>query len=125
MTTDVAAKIQAAYELAKAVATAPAKFKAAKLELQMADLLTSLAEATSDALADKETIRELRAALATEAEMVLRDGVYWRVRPDGKDDGPYCGGCYGGDHRSIPLAKLRPPYSEAGQYECPRCKALA
>ena len=53
----------------------------------------------------------------TEADIELSTGGYFTLKSDSKKI-PYCGCCWGQDHKLIPLAR----YNHFGGYQCGHCK---
>jgi hypothetical protein len=122
--------IQRATDAAKALTTSKAKLETAEVKMRLVEMMEALVEARTAALADQETIRQLRAqikdlqaARAVEEEVILRNGVYYRVAA-GQETGPFCASCYVAKKLLMPLKPNDPNFHFAGQYQCPHCKAM-
>lgn len=63
-------------------------------------------------------VEELEEKLANVAELVYREGAYWREGHE--EPGPYCRACWESEQKLIQLVKRGP----AGEELCPRCRAF-
>jgi hypothetical protein len=119
----VIAKTKAAYDVARAITSAPGAMREADLKLKVADISEALADARTALMDAREEIdrlsarvRELERGEDPKSRVVERDGVYWPREGSG---GPYCPGCLHGSNTLMPLTKLPREFSDFGGYTCP------
>jgi hypothetical protein len=121
--TAVLAKTKAAYDMARAIASAPGAVREADLKLKIVDITEALADARSALLDAREEIdrlnarvRELERGDDPRSRVVEKDGVYWPREGTG---GPYCPACLHASNTLMPLTKLPAEFSDFGGYTCP------
>lgn len=74
---------------------------------QVQDYLIDARESLSDALEEnralKENVEKLKTHLSQRSAVIPADGAYWRRKPDGKLDGPFCTTCWNSDEKLVRL----------------------
>lgn len=115
------AGIKSATEIAKIIKDSGASLEKAEVKLQLADLISALADAKieianiREAISDKETeINALKQKLEIKENIVWEKPYYFVVTNDNKD-GPYCQKCY--DSKQL-LIRLQ---GEDGWWQCHEC----
>jgi hypothetical protein len=94
---------------------------AIKISTEVANVQGKLIEVQQAAIALQLENQELRAAINKFHSYVQHHSVTWRLRPDGKEDGPFCPVCIG-EGREMRLI-LRPHIDQTGEnwhLYCPR-----
>ncbi len=117
------AGIKSATEIAKLIKDSGASLEQAEIKLQLADLISALADAKieianiREAVSEKETqINELNKKLEVKENIVWQEPYYFIVE-NGNKDGPYCQKCY--DSKNL-LIRLQ---GDEGWWECLECKS--
>ena len=90
MVVEYVAGLKTAWEVAKALKVATDAIDDAQIKLQMAELISALADARVEAAENAEKIAELEKALNTKADLKFDGKVYFM--PDG--EGPFCPTCF-------------------------------
>lgn len=67
--------------------------------------------------------QQLENPQTSKPQLVTQDGLYFLVKEDKTNDGPFCTGCYDKDKKTIRLSKMPEVMKELGRYKCPVCKA--
>ena len=96
--------IKAALKIAKAVKNATDAINNADLKLQIADLISALADAKLEASKSIELIASLKQQLKLKSEMKFNGSVFYRDI-DGENEGPYCPTCYDVERLVVHLHK--------------------
>lgn len=125
--TAVLAGLKTATDIAKALREMDVTFEKAEAKLQLAELMSALADAKISAadtqllIEEKEqTIRELRSALKRTATVVRHGDAYYETDVDGMPDGaPYCSRCWEVGHQLVHVHADR----LHKQSICPECKS--
>jgi|SRR5271154_3455448 len=78
---------------------------ALKIGSEVANVQGQLIDVQEQALAI-QTDNQLRAEIEKYRSYVQHHSVVWRLRPDGKEDGPFCPACVG-EGRDMPLIPVR------------------
>jgi len=117
------AGIKSATEIAKVIKDSGTSLEQAEFKLQLADLISALADAKieianiREAISEKEAqINELNQKLELKENIVWKKPYYFVVKDD-KQDGPYCQKCY--DSKQL-LIRLQ---GEEGWWKCHECKS--
>lgn len=115
--------LKTAAELAKAIRDSGITLEKAEMKLQLAELISTIADAKVEAsnlqqeLLDRDTaIRALTEQLSVKAKLLWESPYYWQIDGD-KKQGPYCQQCY--DKDSV-LVRLQG--GGEGYWECKTCK---
>ena len=120
MVAEYVASIKAAWDLAKAIKTSADAIDNAQIKLQIAELISALADAKIEAAENAEKIAELSKLLKNKSEMLFEGRLYYRVLDEGSKEGPFCPTCYDKDGKTIRLQ----PGSENphhGDWRCHVC----
>ncbi|MBN8105637.1 hypothetical protein ABRZ80_21990 [Vibrio vulnificus] len=110
--------IKAAWDAAKSVKEVTDSFDDAHLKLQMAELMSALADAKVEAAANAEKISELERILNTKSTMKFIDGKYYKSTSD-ELEGPFCATCY--DYESKEIRLQSTPDKVGGDWHCRVC----
>ena len=94
MVAEYVAGLKVAWDVAKALKVATDSIDDAHIKLQMAELISALADAKIEAADNAETIAELQNILNTKESLNFENGMYFRNSEDGNKDGPFCQQCY-------------------------------
>jgi chromosome segregation ATPase len=57
-------------------------------------------------------------------QVFFQDGVYFSIKEDKTNDGPFCTACFDKDKKRIRLGKMPKGMTIAGRYRCPVCHAI-
>jgi len=57
-------------------------------------------------------------------QVFFQDGVYFSIKEDQTNDGPFCTACFDKDKKRIRLSKMPKGMTIAGRYRCPVCHAI-
>jgi regulator of replication initiation timing len=91
------------------------------------DVKQELSAYKEENIALKNEIAQLKQQLenpqTTKPQLVTKDGLYFLVKEDKTNDGPFCTGCYDKDKKTIRLSKMPQIMKELGSYKCPVCNA--
>lgn len=119
MVAEYVTSIKAAWDLAKAIKTSADAIDDAQIKLQIAELISALADAKIEAAENAERISELERLLKNKSEMLFEGRLYYRILDGGNKDGPFCPTCFDKDDKGIRLQ----PNSEDRSYDDWRCHA--
>ncbi|WP_295873575.1 hypothetical protein [uncultured Zhongshania sp.] len=118
----VLGSIKTATEIAKLIKDSGSSLEQAELKLQMAELISTLADAKIEVaniqaqLIDKEDeISKLQSLLTQKKSMVWEKPYYW-YEEEGHRNGPFCQRCYDVDSKLIRLQG-----GTNGQWRCRAC----
>jgi len=112
--------IKAAWDVAKALKVATDAIDDAHLKLQMAELISALADAKIEAAESTEKIALLQKQINTKNTLEFDGAKYMRTKEDGSTDGPFCPTCYDSEAKEIRLQST--PNSSFGSWFCRVCK---
>jgi len=119
----IVATLRGATDIAKALATADSAIEKAELKLRLAEIMTKLALAQTDALEIDlqiihyhDRIKQLEDALRISATVGKDGDAYYELK-DGKPSGsPYCLRCWEIDHKLVHLV-----IDSGNKRTCPHC----
>jgi hypothetical protein len=117
MVAEYVASIKAAWDLAKAIKTSADAIDDAQIKLQIAELISALADAKIEAAENAERISELERQIKSKSEMLFEGRLYYRFLETGNREGPFCPTCYDKDGKTIRLQ----PNSENRHHDDWRC----
>jgi len=86
--------IKAAWDVAKALKVATDAIDDAHIKLQMAELISALADAKLEAAENAETIAKLQQEVAKKESLFFENGMYYQLSENQQKDGPFCQKCY-------------------------------
>ena len=116
MVAEYISSIKVAWDVAKALKVATDSIDDAHIKLQMADLISALADAKIEAAEHAGKIKELEAKLNIKASMSYWNGLYYREE-NGEKTGPFCPTCYDNNEKSIWVNYN----AEYGHHHCKVC----
>ena len=119
MVAEYITSIKAAWDLAKAIKTSADAIDDAQIKLQIAELISALADAKIEAAENAEKILELEKLLKSKSEMLFEGRLYYRVLEGGRKEGPFCPTCHDKDGKAIRLQ----PNAQDRHYDDWRCHA--
>ncbi len=122
MAAEYISSLKAAWEVAKAIKVATDSINDAHLKLQIAELISALADAKIEAAENAEKISELRNLLKAKSELKYMEGKYFKVDESGEKDGPFCSTCYDSTSKEIRLLNIQGSYG--GDWQCRVCSGL-
>lgn len=117
------AGIKSATEIAKIIKDSGASLEQAEVKLQLADLISALADAKIEIANIREVVSEKETQIKQlNQKLELKENIVWQkpyyvVVSDDKKDGPYCQKCY--DSKQL-LMRLQ---GEEGWWQCRECKS--
>ncbi len=119
--------IKTAIDIASALKKADVSLQQAELKLQIAELISALADAKINMVEIQEVIYEknseitrLKEALTTKEKLVRNKNAYYISDENNKPTGsPYCSHCWEVDNKPIHLHQSP---SSSGKTVCPACK---
>jgi len=111
--------LKTAWDIAKAIKVATDSIDNAQIKLQMADLISALADAKIEAAENAEKIADLERRLRAKVAMSFENGVYYRVLDGGDKEGPFCPSCHDSNSKDVRLQHT--PGSTFGDYQCYVC----
>lgn len=118
----IVSSIKAASDIATVLGKAGLSIEKAELKLQLANLISSLAEARMEMASVQETltakdarIRELEDALQVKNKLKYEQPYYWII-DNGNRTGPYCQTCYDKELKLIRLQGY-----DKGYWDCKVC----
>jgi len=120
MVMEYIASVKTAWELAKAVKTSADAIDDAQMKLQVAELIGALADARIQAAESSELITSLREQLKSKDEMKFDGEVYYKVKEDKEQDGPFCPTCFDEKGMEIRLHQNRSRASDS-RWICKSC----
>ena len=103
MVAEYVTSIKAAWNLAKAIKTSADAIDDAQIKLQIAELISALADAKIEAAENAEKISELESLLKNKSKMIFQGRLYYRVLDDDMKEGPFCPTCYDKDEKTVRL----------------------
>lgn len=119
MVVEYVASIRAAWELAKAVKTSTDAIDDAQIKLQVAELISALADAKIQAAESTELIAELEKQVKAKSQMKFNGSVYYRVTDEGDEEGPWCPTCF--DARSMEIRLQKDTSASSRNWRCSEC----
>lgn len=119
MVAEYIAGIKTAIELAKAVKVATDSLDNAQVKLQMAELISALADAKLEAAENAERIAKLEAKIHARDTLNYEQGLYYRVLDSENKDGPFCPTCHDSEMKEI---RLRPVRGDGYNWHCNVCR---
>ncbi len=119
MVAEYVAGLKAAWDVAKALKVATDSIDDAHIKLQMAELISALADAKIEAAESAEKIAELEGLLKSKQSLKFVNGMYYRELEDGEKDGPFCATCYDSTSKEIRLQHV--PGATFGDWSCRVC----
>lgn len=120
MVAEYVSGLKAAWDVAKALKTATDAIDDAQLKLQMAELISALADAKIEAAENAEKISELQRQLNTKSAFEFDGTKYFRIDGEGEQVGPYCPTCYDSENKEIRLQPTRG--GTFGDWHCRTCR---
>ncbi len=121
MVAEYVTSIKAAWDLAKAIKTSADAIDDAQIKLQIAELISALADAKIEAAENAEKIAELTQLLKSKSKMLFEGRLYYRILDEGRKEGPFCPICFDKDDKAIRLQ----PNSEDRHIDDWRCHACS
>ncbi len=112
--------LKAAWDVAKALKVATDAIDDAHIKLQMAELISALANAKIEAAENTEKISELQKELKAKNDLQFIEGKYFKENEDGEREGPFCATCYDSTSKVIRLQHV--PGATFGDWDCRVCK---
>lgn len=112
--------LKAAWDVAKALKVATDAIDDAYIKLQMAELISALADAKIEAADNAEKISELEKLLKAKSDLRYLEGKYFRENGNEGREGPFCATCYDSIGREIRLQNV--PGAVFGDWNCRVCK---
>tara|TARA_R110002073_G_scaffold11861_2_gene53391 strand:+ start:9589 stop:9963 length:375 start_codon:yes stop_codon:yes gene_type:complete len=111
--------IKAAWDLARILKTATDSIDDAQIKLQMAELISALADAKIEAAENAEKLTELQRELNARSSLIYEKGLYYEQdEEDYSLDGPFCPTCYDSESKII---RLREFQNERSSWRCNVC----
>ncbi|EGQ7683628.1 hypothetical protein IZS58_004575 [Vibrio parahaemolyticus] len=98
--------IKAAWDAAKIIKEATDSYEDAHLKLQIAELMSALADAKLEAINSAEKIVELELKLKTKQAMTFSNGLYYKQLESDKKEGPFCATCFDDQGKEIRLQSM-------------------
>jgi hypothetical protein len=125
--TAVLTSLKTATDIAKSLRETNSALEKAELRLQLAEIISALADAKIQVVDLRDTITlkdaqltALEQAFAAKDTLVRHYDAFYRVDQEGKPTGnPYCLRCWDVDHRQSPLVESALTH---GTHYCPVCK---
>ena len=111
--------LKAAWDIAKAIKVATDSIDDAQIKLQMAELISALADAKIEAAENAEKIADLERRLRAKVAMSFENGMYYRVLENGDKEGPFCPSCHDSESKDVRLQHT--PGGTFGNYQCYIC----
>ncbi|GLQ72710.1 hypothetical protein [Vibrio penaeicida] len=118
--------LKTAVELAKAVRTSASTLEQAEVNLQIADLISALADARIEVseiqtllLEKDELISKLQKEVENKGNTIYEKPYYW-LETNGQKEGPYCQRCKDVDELLVRLQRA----SSKGRWACRSCKEI-
>ena len=122
----IATLLTSAIEMAKHIKNSDSSLEKAERDLQLAELISSLADAKVEIsniqqqlLEKDQLIRDLNEQITVKEKLQYEPPYYWLIE-GGKKDGPYCQVCYDKDNKPIRLQEGK--INNKGRWECKVCK---
>jgi len=109
-----------AVDLAKGLKAAIDKVGDAETKLQMADLISKLAEAKLEAAAGVERIAALERQLSLTKSMTFDGELYWQEGEGDDREGPFCQRCFDDVNKAVRLQLSR---THGAAWECKVCNS--
>jgi len=108
---------------AKLVATAVKEYDKIELKLQAVELVNQVQELAMENMELRQQVQTLNDRLKLRAELYSQGNRYFRNKPEGTPDGPFCTRCFDVDGLLV-LMHLTERMSGPDSYECPNCIIL-
>ncbi|MBT0055135.1 hypothetical protein J4H24_23175 [Vibrio alginolyticus] len=119
MVAEYVSGLKAAWDVAKALKTATDAIDDAHIKLQMAELISALADAKIEAAESAEKIAILENRLNAKCNFEFDGKKYFKMLPDERREGPYCPTCYDSNEKQIRLQNY--PGAIGGDWRCKVC----
>jgi hypothetical protein len=99
------------------------------LQKQLLNLSQEALELQSENIVLKSQVAELKEALSLKTELKWDGTAYWRNKPDGEKDGPFCQFCFDKEERLVRLIDVSEPDPEYPStmwygYKCNVCDKI-
>ena len=120
MVAEYVSGIKAAWDVAKALKTATDSIDDAHIKLQMAELISALADAKIEAAENAEKIAALESRINAKSQFEFDGKKYFKILEDNEREGPYCPTCFDSQEKQIRLQYY--PGSYTGDWHCQVCK---
>ena len=114
--------LKVAWDVAKALKVATDAIDDAQIKLQMAELISALADAKIEAAENAETISNLQKQLNTKNSLRFDGKKYYKDIEGKESDGPFCPTCY--DAKSKEIRLQHTPGSVFGSWQCKVCNGF-
>ncbi len=128
MVAEYVAGLKVAWDVAKALKVATDSIDDAHIKLQMAELISALANAKIEAADNAETIAELQNIINTKQSLSFENGMYFRNSEDRSKDGPFCQKCYDSEGLLMRLVEGKAYIPSRRQWGiaqvCRKCKSV-
>ena len=111
--------IKVAWDVAKALKVATDSIDDAQIKLQMAELISALADAKIEAAENAELIFELQQQLKQKSSLTFDGTKYFKEIEKGAKDGPFCATCYDSNAKEIRLQSYQG--DTFGNWHCNVC----
>jgi len=121
MVAEYVAGLKVAWDIAKNLKEAANALDDAQIKLQIADLISALADAKIEAAENSEKIVELKKQLKTKSSFSFNGSLYYKENEDNdENEGPYCPTCYDNNDKEIRLHNIAG--NPFGNWQCKVCK---
>lgn len=121
MVIEYVSSLKAAWELAKGLKQATDAIDDANLKMQMAELISALANAKIEAAESADKLAELERVIATRSAMKFNGSIYYSEGDNGESDGPFCPTCFDSTDKAIRLKHNKG--AMLGDWYCNVCKS--
>jgi hypothetical protein len=111
--------IKAAWEVAKALKIAADSIDNAHIKLQIAELISALADAKIEAAENSEKIIALEKQLRSQSSMWFDGSKYFHIEEDEQQTGPFCATCFDLNRKEIRLQNVQG--NPFGDWHCRVC----
>lgn len=119
---DIATSLALAIKALKTLKETTDALEDAHIKIQIAELMSALADAKIEAANSLERIAQLENEIAIKKAMTFSNGKYYQISSDGVKEGPFCATCFDSDKKEI---RLQRSYgSPFGNYSCRVCKGF-
>ena len=108
--------LKVAWDVAKTLKTATDAIGDAEIKLQIADLISALADAKIEAAENAEKIATLEKVLSTNNAVTYEAPYYWCITKNTKE-GPFCQQCFDNNNKLIRLQ-----HHDEGLWICSTCE---
>jgi len=120
MVMEALVSIKTAWDVAKIVKTVSDDLGSAELKMQVAELMSALADAKVQAAETVELVAELEKIIKTKSEMSFDGNMYYKKKDGGDKEGPWCPTCY--DVKSLEVRLHSGNYQGIIVWDCRNCK---